>query len=224
MKIAIIGAGNVGQALAGSFVRAGHEVSLSARDRDKLAETARRVGATAAASNTEAVKGAEIVVLAVPYATSAEQVSREIAAEAAGKIVIDPTNPVKPTYDGLLTEGGASAAEHVQSWIPDAKVVKAFNTLFASRQADPVVEGTHADGFFATDAADAAAVVAELLDSIGVRPIHVGGLTMARQLEALQWLHIHIQMRYGLDLQAAFKLLGLPEGARLVPEADKRSA
>ena len=115
MDIAIIGAGNVGRALATSFSRAGHAVTIASRDPQDAAEAAAATGSTAGISAVEAVAAAGIVVLAVEFASSGEQLAREIAPIVSGKIVVDVTNPLKPTYDGLVTEGGPSAAERFAS-------------------------------------------------------------------------------------------------------------
>ena len=151
MKIAIIGTGNVGQALGTSFARAGHEVTFAARDAAKTREVAEQVGARAADSATGAVSGADVVVLAVPYGALAD-VAREIRPATADTVVIDVTNPLTPDYSGLATAGGASAGEQVAGVLGDARVVKAFNTLFASVQADPTAFGRTVDALFATDA------------------------------------------------------------------------
>jgi predicted dinucleotide-binding enzyme len=220
VKIAIIGSGNAGRALAGSFVRAGHQVSLAARDQEELVEIAAAVGASAASSSSDAVMAAEVVVIAVPFAASGEAVAREIAPVIGDKVVVDATNPVKPTYDGLVTEGGPSAAELFAAWLPGARVVKAFNTLFASIHADPAASGLAPDGFLAGDDAQAVATVAELLRSIGLKPIEVGGLSAARQLEAMAWLNISLQMRYGLGWTSYWQLSGLPGDATLLSHTE----
>jgi predicted dinucleotide-binding enzyme len=87
-------------------------------------------------------------------------------------------------------------------------VVKAFNTALASRQADPVVDGVALDGYLAGDDDQAKGTVAELVDSIGFRPIDVGPLVMARALEALALLNIMLQIRNNWPWQAGFKLVG----------------
>jgi hypothetical protein len=175
MKIAIIGAGNVGGALAGSSVRAGHDVTLSAAHPDKARTVADGAGARAVASNREAVREADVVVLAVPYGVLADVVD-ELGDGLTGKIVVDATNPLRADYQGLAVEG-TSAAEQVQARAKGAKVVKAFNTAFASRQAEPRIDGVQADGYVAGDDAAAKATVLELVGSIGFRPIDAGPLS-----------------------------------------------
>jgi 8-hydroxy-5-deazaflavin:NADPH oxidoreductase len=217
MKIAIIGTGNVGRALAGSFVRAGHQVTLSARDAAKTRTVASEIGVSASGSPSEAVDWADIVVLAVPYVSSGRAVASAIAPVVGGKIVIDATNPAKSDYSGLATGGDSSAAEQFAAWLPGARVVKAFNTVFASIQADPLALGTTVDAFYATDDERARTTVAELISSIDLRPVDAGPLARARELEALAWLNIQIQMTHGGDWRSAYALVGAPEGATRAP-------
>src|SRR5437667_10086799 len=132
MQIAIIGAGNVGRALAGSLTRAGHDVTVSAAHQDHAQSIAQEAGATAAPSNRDAVSGADLVVLAVP-STALDELVAEIGDSLSGKVVVDVSNRPTPSPDGTPT----SIAEELQGKLPKASVVKAFNTVFASRQAEP---------------------------------------------------------------------------------------
>jgi hypothetical protein len=202
MDIAIIGAGNVGKALASSFRRAGHEVTISAAHPESATEVASEVGAKAAATNTEAASTAELVVLAVP-ATALESVAREIGPTVAGKVVVDVTNRPTPDPAGSPT----SVAEELQERLPAAKVVKAFNTAFASRQAEPVVNGIPADGFVAADDEGAKRTVLDAVASIGFRPVDAGSLAAARTLEGMAWLNINRNMAGG-TWQDAWILVG----------------
>ena len=88
------------------------------------------------------------------------------------------------------------------------RVIKAFNTAFAARQADPVVDGVQLDGFVAGDDANARADVLELVRSIGFRPIDAGSLRMARALEAMAILNISLQIRNNWPWQTGWKLVG----------------
>ena len=108
---------------------------FAAQDAGKAEAVAEAAGAAAVTTPREAVAGADIVVLAVPY-SAVEDVAREIAPVAGGKIVIDPTNPLKADGSGLATAPGTSGAETLAALLPDAKVVKAFNTLFATNTAE----------------------------------------------------------------------------------------
>ena len=212
MKIAIIGTGNVGTALGTSLVRAGHTVTLTGQDAAKAIAAAALIGAQARASLASAVEAAEVVVLAVPY-TSVEAVAADIAPFVSGKVVIDATNPLKADYSGLATEGGPSGAERIAALLPTSRVVKAFNTVFASIQGNPDTHGQIVDGLFAGDDVAAKAVVASLIKSIGLRPVDAGSISGARELEALAWLNISLQMRTGGSWNSSFVLVGAPDRA-----------
>jgi len=206
MRIAVIGAGNVGSALASSCTRAGHDVVVASRDASEAEALAAEVGCDAAPDTDSAVRDAEVVILAVPYPELDSLVS-EAGAELDGKIVVDVTNRMDPD-DMASTIDGTSAAEQLQAKLPRARVVKAFNTAFASRQAEPEVDGTAPDGFVAGDDADAKRRVLELVEQIGFRPIDAGPLAMARALEAMAVLNISLQIANGWSWQMAWKLIG----------------
>lgn len=212
MKVAIIGTGNVGRALGGTISGAGHEVTLAARDADKTQAVAREVGAEAAATPATAAEHADVVILAVPFG-ELDNVARELADAASGKVVIDVTNPLTPDYSGLATEGGPSAAERLAEKLPKARVAKAFNTLFGAVQANPDAFETTVDALFATDDPEARERLRQLIESLGFRPVDAGSLRAARQMEALAWLNMQLQMRYGGDWRSTFVLLGAPRGA-----------
>lgn len=210
MNIAIIGAGNVGKALTGSALKAGHSVTVSSASGDSARSAAEATGARAAESNRAAVEGADLVVLAVPY-TAMDDVLGSIGDAIDGKVVVDATNPIKADYSGLATSD-RSGAEEIQAKVPNARVVKAFNAVLAARQTDPkVAGGLRVDGYVAADDEAAKAIVLGLVEAIGLNPVDAGELAKARELEALAWLNISLQMRHGWGWQASWKLVG-PDG------------
>jgi 8-hydroxy-5-deazaflavin:NADPH oxidoreductase len=202
MQIAIIGAGNVGRALATSLIRAGHDVTITAEHADHATAAASQTGATAAPSNASAAADAQVVVLAVP-AESIGRIASAMGSSLDGKVVIDVTNRPTPSADGSTT----SIAEELQGRIPGAHVVKAFNTVFASRQADPKVGGISPDGFVAGDDATAKQTVLDVVESVGFRPVDAGSLASARTLEGMAWLNIQRNMAGG-TWQDAWVLVG----------------
>jgi NADPH-dependent F420 reductase len=209
MDIAIIGAGNVGQALASSFVRAGHTVIVTSRDPRDAGSVATDTGATVAGSNVAAARAAQVIVLAVPF-DSFGTVAAEIGAAATGKVVVDVSNRMSFGADGPEIDTTTSNAEVLADLLPDAHVVKAFNTLFASNQSDPIAEGVALDGYVAADDPTARATVLELVASIGLDPVDVGPLTRARQLEGLAFLNITLNIAHGGAWQSGWKLVGAP--------------
>ncbi len=204
MNIAIIGSGNVGGALARSSTRARHTVTISSTNRAEAEQVAQSTGATVAGSNAEAARSADITILAVPADTVAD-VAAELGEAIDGRTVIDVTNRPTPGPDiGRCT----SVAEEVQARVPNAHVVKAINTVFAARQADPEIDGMHADGYVAGNDEDAKKLVLEYVQSIGLRPFDVGPLAAARTLEGMGWIHISLAMKNNWPWQSAWKIVG----------------
>jgi len=209
MDIAIIGAGNVGRSLAEAFVRAGHAVTIASRDPEDAGSVATATGATLVASNAAAASGAEIVILATPF-SSVPELATQIADAVDGKIVVDVTNRMSFGAEGPAIDTTTSNAEELATLLPNARVVKAFNTLFASNQADPVAEGVQLDGYVAADDDAARARILDLVGSIGLNPLDVGPLSRARQLEGLAFLNITLNMANGGRWQSGWKLVGAP--------------
>jgi NADPH-dependent F420 reductase len=209
MDIAIIGAGSVGRSLATAFVRAGHTVTIASRDPEDAGVVAEATGATVAESNHTAVSASSVVVLAVPF-TSVADVAAEIGDAVAGKVVIDVSNRMSFGADGPAMDTTTSNAEELAALLPGASVVKAFNTLFASNQSDPITEGVQLDGYVAADDDAARATVLELVESIGLRPVDVGPLARARQLEGLAFLNITLNIANDGSWQSGWKLVGAP--------------
>jgi 8-hydroxy-5-deazaflavin:NADPH oxidoreductase len=188
-KIAIIGSGNVATALGPGFAAQGHTIVYGSRNpseqkvKDLVAKTGH--GATAA-SQTDAVKGADIVVLAVP-GTAAEQVVKSLG-DLSGKIILDPTNRVdRNTSDGYFNYGLAtgSNAELIQAAQPKAKVVKAFNTLNVKQMVDPASSGGPVSIPIVGDDPAARATVAALVKGMHLEPVDMGPLRYARVLEEM---------------------------------------
>ena len=210
MKVAIIGAGNVGTALATALTRAGHKVTITARDPNNATKAAESSGADAGSSNAAAVDQADVIITAVP-ATSIAEVAAEIREPASGKPVFDVTNRMAPTEKGLDMDTSSSNAEDLAAMLPASPVVKAFNTLFASNQADPTADGVQLDGYVAADDEAATATVLDLVESSGLHPVDVGPLKRARQLEGLAFLNITLNAENGGAWQSGWKLVGAPK-------------
>jgi hypothetical protein len=188
-RIAVIGTGNVAAALGPEFAQLGHTIVYGSRDpsRREVADLVARTGRGASAmTQREAVRGADIVVLAVPGAV-AEQVTRELG-DLSGKIILDPTNRVARLPDGTGVHdvpGKGSNAELIQAAAPDARVVKAFNTLNWRQMVDPETAGGPITIAIAGDDPEAKAVVAELIEGMGLEPLDFGGLRFAHVLEEM---------------------------------------
>lgn len=194
-SIAIIGTGRVGGALGPQFARLGHTVIYGSRDpaKSEVRELVAKTGASArAATQQEAVKAAQIVVIATPWQAT-EAVVKSL--DLAGRIVVDVTNPMKVGPDGLMqivVEG--SGGELVQSWAPRARVVKAFNTVGFHVMANPKFSSGPVTVPIASDDAAAKERVAALVRGIGLEPVDVGPLRHSRHLEGMAVLYLYPYM------------------------------
>ena len=195
MHLAIIGSGQVGQALATTFRRTGHEVVFGVRD-PATDDPAQRPVA-------DAVAAADIAILAVPYAAALDLI-RHPAFE--GKTVIDATNPLAMGPDGLTLVAGhtTSGAEQIAAAGPKSRVVKAFNQTGFENMANPRRFAAEPLMFVAGDHADANATVVDLAAQAGFEAIELGGLAQARLLEPLAMIWIELARKQGTGPGFAF--------------------
>jgi predicted dinucleotide-binding enzyme len=189
MRIGIIGSGNVGGSLANGLVRHGHEVMLGTRDAEKPAVrefVESSDGRGRAGSYADAARFGDIVITAYPGALVEQTVAAIGPENLAGKTVIDTANPIS-RVDGVVSAAYGdedSAAEVLQRAVPSARVVKAYNTVWASRMVDPDPADGSTTMRIAGDDADAKAEVTGLLESTGWKVRDMGDLTRSRKLEA----------------------------------------
>jgi 8-hydroxy-5-deazaflavin:NADPH oxidoreductase len=213
MQVTVIGAGNMGRGISHRLVAGGHSVTIVDRDleeAERLAEELRGAaqgGATVEAAGPGAELRSGVAILAVYYPGSLE-LATELGDRLAGKVVVDITNPLNQTFDGLATAPGTSAAEEVAATMPaGTRVVKAFNTTFSGTLVEGRVAGQPLDVLIAGDDEEAKGTVAQLVRDGGLRAIDVGPLERARQLEGLGFLGITLQQPLGLSFQSAWKLI-----------------
>lgn len=197
MKIAILGFGNVGKQLADLFHKAGYEVVIGVRS------VPTQELPYGSAPLSEAVASADCVVLAIPFAACLD-ILPELAAVTNGKIVIDSTNPINADWSPKLLGQENSAAEVISSLLPDAHVVKAFNTIFADVMSQPVRDGQAITAFVAGDNDEAKRKVVALARAMGYAPLDTGPLYTARYLESMAHLNIQIAVGQGGGTNAAF--------------------
>ncbi len=207
MKLTIVGAGNMGRGIGTRAVAGGHEVEIVDRDPESARKLADELGGSATALEPGAPFAGEVVVFAVYYPAIKDAV-REYGDRLAGKVVVDITNPVDAkTSDSLATPPGTSSAEEVEQLVPEGTpVVKAFNTTFAATLVGGEVAGQQLDVLIAGDDEDAKRKVSQLASDGGLRPIDVGPLRRAQQLEHLGFLHISLQQPLELGFGSAVKL------------------
>ncbi len=170
--ISIFGTGTMGQAIAGVFARGGASIQHIGRADDQATITG------------------DVVVLAVPHAALAPIVAR-FGSQLAGKVVVDITNPVNSeTFDSLVVPVGSSAAAELQNALPDAKVLKAFNTNFAATLTAGAIGNEPTTVLVAGDDAEAKSALVGAVEAGGLSAVDAGSLDRAHELEALGFLQL----------------------------------
>ena len=178
-SISIIGTGNMASAIGTLAVAGGNDVEVIGRDQAKAADLAKTLGGSATAGEFGAVPAGDIVIVALKYADVLPVVT-QYGDALADKVIVDISNPFNAEADGLAIPDDTSIAQQVADAAPaGASVVKAFNTVFGH----VLKTGRTLDVFMAGDDDRAKAAVAELIKSLGLRPLDVGGLNMAHWLE-----------------------------------------
>ncbi|QDU66743.1 NADPH-dependent F420 reductase [Engelhardtia mirabilis] len=207
MKIAIIGAGNVGGTLAARWAELGHEVTLGVRSLpDAKADALARAceGSVEVATVQDAAAGSAVILLSVPW--GAAQAAVESLGDLGSKVLIDCTNPWV-WGEGLKLGFETSGAEQIASWAKGGRVTKALNQTGFENMADPVFAGRKAVMFVAGDDADARATTTALVSELGFEAIEVGELTSARLLEPHAVLWIELVTKHGQERGFAWGLL-----------------
>lgn len=203
MKVSIIGAGNVGMALARAFSARGQRVTLGVPEPTQYAEEAALLGTHAQiVTASEAIIKGQIVILAVPY-SAALQIAAELS-DWGGRILVDATNPIAPALAGLSIGTTFSGAENIASRAHNARVVKAFNTTGAENMADSRYPGGEIFMPICGDDADARAQILTLARLIGFDAVDMGELKAARYLEPFAMTWIHLAIKQGAGRRFAF--------------------
>ncbi|MBI4816693.1 MAG: NADPH-dependent F420 reductase [Deltaproteobacteria bacterium] len=192
-KIAIIGAGHIGGALARAWTAKGHSVCIGTRDPDgdEVKALAKEISARVE-SISEAPKHGDVVVLSVHSPVLGSVLEK--VGSLSGKIVIDTTNALAPGMQ-LAHGGTSSAAEELAKRLPGAKVVKSFNTQGAEVVANPKFGHDRAVNFLCGDDAEAKKVVRGLVEDAGFEPVDAGPLKNARLIEGMTVLWISAAMQ-----------------------------
>ena len=209
MKIAIVGTGNMGTGFIKSLSKTSNQVFIGSREPEKAKKMAQSFGKNfSGGSVKEATEFGDVIILAVSWKNIKDVLKR--TGDLDGKVVIDISNPVMQDLSGLAVGPGTSVAEEIAKIVPRSKVVKAFNTIFATiLQSQSKFKNGNPSVFFCGDDQDAKKKVSDLIKDIGYDPIDAGPLSSARLLEHLGLINISFGFKLGMGSNQAFKLLKL---------------
>jgi 8-hydroxy-5-deazaflavin:NADPH oxidoreductase len=210
MRIAIIGAGNVGRTLGTALRAKGHAIVYGVRDPTKKPEE------RSAKTVVESLSGAEAVILATPW-TAAESLVCEHADALAGRIVIDVTNPINPSLPRLAVGFDTSGAELLQSQARKAKFYKAFNSTGFNVMAKPRFPEGNAVMFVAGPDGPDKRTVMRIVADVGFEAVDAGELKVARLLEPLAMLWVQLALAKGQGRDFAFVMARREDAANPRP-------
>lgn len=210
MKIGIIGSGSVAQTLGSGYLAKGYEVRLGTRDTSKLDEWLAATGERASVGSfSDAAAFGQVLFLSVAATALDSAIDLAGIGNFTGKTLIDLTNPmdfsdgIPPKFTATV---GNSLGEHVQRLLPDANVVKAFNSIGVAVMTEPIFDGLAATHFIAGDSDSAKTEATELIAEFGWDVIDVGGIDQSFFLEALASLWVNYAFKTG-SWDQAFRLL-----------------
>jgi 8-hydroxy-5-deazaflavin:NADPH oxidoreductase len=208
MEVTIIGTGNMARGIGSRVLAGGHDLTVVGKDSERAEAAAAEIGGNGSVKTTVAdgpLEG-DVVILAVYY-PDARAAVEHYGDQLAGKVVVDITNPVNETFDGLVVPPDGSATDELASLGTGARFVKAFNTNFATTLTEAEVAGEKLDVLLAGDDEEAKAAVATLARDGGLNPIDAGPQKRARELEALGLLHMGVQNTLGTGFKSAVKII-----------------
>lgn len=212
MNIGILGSGNVGQQLGLGFLKLGHSVMLGTRDTAKLKDWVVQAGENAYAGGfDDAARYGELIVIATKWTGTENAITLAGRENFSNKIVIDVTNPLEAmpgtNVPGISVTPGNSAGQQIQAWLPEANVVKAFNTVSARTMWHPGLKEGAPDLFICGNDIEAKQAVAHFAESWGWDNIvDMGDISESFYLEALAVLWVHYAFMNN-SFTHAFKLL-----------------
>jgi len=212
--IAIIGAtGNMGSAIAKSLSKANYRLLLFAHHQEKVQQLIKKIREHNPSADVESMScafdaswEADIIIPAVNYKAEKE-VAEKIKPVATQKIVISISNPFNEKSSALGAQEHCSAAEQLQNYLPNAKVIKAFNTVFSDSFSQPFIDEKQLDVLIAGNDEDSLKTVSELVADSGFNPIIAGGLSVSQTLEDMTALLIKLNKKYNYNRVVGWKLL-----------------
>ncbi len=211
MKIGILGSGGVAQTLGAGFLKHGHEVTLGTREPGKLKEWSAQQPKAKLGSNADAARFGEVLVLAAKGTAAVEVLRSAGATNMAGKVVIDATNPIAdaPPVHGVLqyfTGINDSLMERLQREFPEARFVKAFNSVGRGQMVNPPFKD-RPTMFLCGNDDEAKKTVTRILEQFGWEPADMGRVEAARAIEPLCMLWCIPGIAHNDWSARAFKLL-----------------
>jgi predicted dinucleotide-binding enzyme len=206
MRVGYASDSAMARGLGERLIAGGHGVTVLGKELDAAEAVVSDIQGGAKAGRSGDPISDDVVVLAVYY-PDAQAAVAAYGDSLAGKTVIDITNPVNESFDGLVTPADSSATEELARSAPGARFVKAFNTTFAGTLSEGSVAGQPLDVFIAGDDPDAKATVAELARNGGLNAIDAGPLKRARELEAMGLLHMTLQGSLGTGFSSAIRII-----------------
>lgn len=193
-KVAVIGLGNIGQAVAGNLAKSENQFIVADRNLEKAKELSAKWGNNVLPSDIpNAVKNAQILVLSIPF-EAIEGFLKEYSKDLEGKIIVDPSNPIAPDENGgfkKIIGENESAGEINSKFLPEnAKLVKALGTLGASSLSESAYQNLEKSVlFYATDDESINPEVEGLINDSGFEPLRIGGINQSIRIEVFGDLH-----------------------------------
>jgi predicted dinucleotide-binding enzyme len=190
MNIGIIGSGEMGRTLGQLWSKAGHDILFGSRNPQRVAEWIDEVNINARyGTYLQAADHGDVVLLSTIWSDTESAV--KAAGSFDGKILIDCTNP--EGKDGLVLGHTTSGAEEISGWIHGGSIVKAFNHIYGSMlRIGPQFEGDTVTIFYCGDDNESKKIAASLAGEIGLDAVDAGELKVARYLEPLSALYVHL--------------------------------
>ncbi|MDQ3996000.1 MAG: NADPH-dependent F420 reductase [Gemmatimonadota bacterium] len=225
MNVGIIGAGNMGSAFARRLSAAGHDVFIASKEIEDARQVAASIGPKVRAVPQQQLAGSvDVVIAATPFPNQVDALRASGSLE--GKTVVEISNPIKPDMSGLVVGLTTSAAEEVAKAAPGARVVKAFNTVFAQVLGDRPTTASSAkvQVFYAGDDDAAKSTVRSLVESMGFEPLDAGPLSNARYLEPVGMLNIYLgyTAKMGTDIAPAVRKVAPQQGESQTSQAARQ--
>ena len=200
MRIAILGAGNIGGTLGSKWIKAGHTVLFGVRDvtSQKTISALEQAQGAKATDISSAIRDSETILFSVPWKTVPE-VAASNTKEMKGKTLIDATNNFAgPVINNLQV---------LREFAPEAKIYRAFNSLGWEVFANPVINGETADMFYSGPNGEMRSQIQSLIEAVGVNPIWAGDNDVIQLVDNMGALWVNMVRQHGWKRRSAFRAM-----------------